>query len=589
MPDSPGVYLIKDTRGSVIYVGKAKKLSSRVRSYVQKPESLDLKTRALVRAATSVDYIATENEVEALVLECTLIKEYRPRYNIKLKDDKKYPFIKITVNERFPRILLERRVENDGAEYFGPYTDVKALRRILRLIRSVFRLRDCGEHRFSAAKTRECLNFQIGQCSAPCTGRIDESEYCRVVDQVRLFLRGRNEELLSSLRERMLAFSGGKRYEEAAVVRDQLESLERIAQKQVAVKPGGKDEDVVALAREGNLSCGVVMKVREGRILGTETFFIPAAASEPREAVFDAFLELYYHSATDIPPRIYAQFKPTESALLEDWLSRKIGRRVKILTVRGREKRKLMELGRKNAALKILYRAGSPRAADSVLSEVKETLGLPVTPFRIEAFDISNIQGMEAVGSMVTFENGKPLKSGYRRFKVRDVRGADDFAMIAEVLGRRFRHLKEGRERRPDLVLVDGGKGQVSAARRAMGAAEVTGIPVVGLAKKHEEIFVEGRKKGLRLSRRNDCLCLLQRIRNEAHRFAVEYHRKLMSGRLEHSELDEIRGVGTKRKIILIMEFGSLERLREAELERIASVPGIGEKLAEEIYTHLHA
>lgn len=586
MPDSPGVYFMKNAKGRVLYVGKAKRLSNRVRSYLQKPDMLDPKTSALMKSAETIDYIATENEVEALVLECNLIKEYRPRYNVRLKDDKRYPFIKLTRNDTFPRLLLVRHVENDGAEYFGPYTDVKAVRRTLELIGSIFPLRNCIGKRFSR-RERECLNFDIKRCLGPCTGRIGEREYGESVDQVRLFLRGRNEELHAALFEKMNALSIERRYEEAALVRDQIRAIDAITQKQLAVSPKGADEDIVALAREGSKSCGVVMKIREGKILGSETFIIPSAEVEDTR-VFDAFLELYYHSATDIPARILTQIEPTEVKLLQDWLRRKVGRGLTITTPKRGEKKKLIGLAYKNASLKIVSEMRSRTESLSLLRAVKEMLRLPTTPFRIEAYDISTIQGAEAVGSMVTFAKGTPLKSGYRHFKIKTVVGVDDFAMLDEILTRRLRHLKEGREKAPDLILIDGGKGQVSTARSAMDRSEITDIPIIGLAKKHEEIYVEGAQEPLRLPRRGNVLRYLQRIRNEAHRFAVEYHRKLRSKRLEQSELDKIPGIGEKRKTLLLVEFGSLERLREASEEDIASVPGIGGTIAREIFKHLH-
>jgi len=588
LPRAPGVYLMKNVKGRVIYVGKAKDIFHRVRSYFQKREALDIKTKSLMDVVKDIDYIATENEVEALVLECNLIKEYRPKYNIRLKDDKRYPFIKLTINEKFPRLMLVRRVEKDGAEYFGPYTDIQLVRRTLRFIKTIFPLRDCIGGRFGTGKNRECLNFHIKRCLAPCTGKVKESEYEEIVEQVRLFLRGRNKELLESLRSRMLRLSKVKRYEEAAIVRDQIESYERITQHQLAVSPGGREEDVVALAREGNMSCGVVMKIREGKILGSEAFLVPAKATEKDSTVFNAFFELYYHAATDIPPRIYVQVTPLERELLCDWLSERIGRTVTITQPHRGEKKKLVELAHKNATLKIMLTIRDTVRSASVMRAVKQTLDLPSTPFRIEVYDISNIHGTAAVGSMVTFENGRPFKSGYRHFKIREVEGANDFAMLEEVLRRRLRHLKESGERSPDLIMVDGGRGQVSAARKALSEVEIGGIPVIGLAKKKEEIYLETRKEPLALSRRNNVLRLLQRMRDEAHRFAVEYHRKLMSRKIEHSALDDIPGIGEKRKMLLLIEFGSVEALSKASAEEIATTPGIGGTVARKIFEYLH-
>ena len=586
LPENPGVYIMKNDRGRVIYVGKAKSLKSRVKSYFQKKDALDAKTAALVERISSVDYIATRNEVEALVLECTLIKEHRPRYNIQLKDDKRYPFIKLTTNETFPRLYIVRNVASDGAEYFGPYTDAGAVRRTLRLITSIFPLRNCPGRKFTERK-RECLNFHINQCLAPCTGRVEESEYRELVNQVRLFLKGRNSELARSLQGRMQRLSEDKRYEDAAIVRDQLASIGKLTERQLAVSPGGKDEDVVALAREGNRSCGVVMKVRDGRILGTESFVIPADNEIGSTQVFDSFLELYYHSTTEIPPILVLQFEPSDKDLLERWLSDRTGRRVRLTVPRRGDKKKLVGLAYRNASLRILAETRPDSRSVAVLDELKKELDLPVTPFRIEAYDISNLQGNDAVGSMVTFVNAKTNKSGYRRFRIRNVDQIDDFAMIAEVIGRRFRRLAEEGAVRPDLVLIDGGKGQVSSARKVLLELGFDEIPVIGLAKKFEEIHRQGVRDPLKLPRRSAALKLLQRIRNEAHRFAIEYHRKLRSKGIEHSELDEIEGIGEKRKRLLIAHFGSLEALKAAEVEQIANVEGIGEKIARKIFDQL--
>jgi excinuclease ABC subunit C len=588
LPDSPGVYFMKDRRGRIIYVGKAKNLSKRVRSYVRKHPGSDPKTNALVAATHDVDYIAVTNEVEALVLECNLIKEHRPRYNIRLKDDKRYPFIKLTTNETFPRLLLVRTVEDDGAEYFGPYTDARAVRRTLRLIGSIFPLRSCKRAELEPGGERECLNFHIGRCLAPCTGKVAADEYGELVKQVRLFLRGRNDELVDALSRRMKHLSDEMRYEEAATVRNQITSIETVSRRQLASVAGFVDVDIVAMAREGNRSCGVVMKIREGKIIGSETFMVPADARIPDGRVFDAFFELYYHAATDIPREICTQLEPGDRRLHERWLREKTGSKVAIVRPRRGDKRKLVDLAGKNAYLKIVAETRSSAKAGAVLAEVKGALGLSSTPFRIEAYDISNIQGSDAVGAMVTFENGKPLKSGYRYFKIRDVEGIDDFAMLEEVLSRRLGHLTEGREKRPDIILVDGGAGQVTAVRRGMEAAGVTGIPVFGLAKKNEELHREGASEPLRLPRRSPALRLLQRIRDEVHRFAVAYHRKLRSKRLTRSALDDIPGIGEKRKLLLLSAFGSLEAITRASVEEISSVTGIGGRLAEEIHHHLH-
>jgi excinuclease ABC subunit C len=586
-PDEPGVYLMKDGRGRVIYVGKAKRLSHRVRSYFQSEELLTTKTRSLVSSVRDIDYIATGNEVEALVLEYNLIKEYRPRYNIRLKDDKRYPFVKLTVQEAFPRIMVVRRVLNDGAEYFGPYTDVKALRRTLRLLKRIFPLRNCSGDSFKK-RDRECLNFHIDRCLGPCTGKVTSDEYGLMVRQVLLFLGGKNDELRAALDDRMKLLAKEQCFEEAARVRDQIEMIDRVSQQQLAVSPGAGDKDVAALSVEGGMACGVIMKIREDKLLGTEAFLIPVTDPDGDRTIFERFIELYYHSTTDIPPLIVTQEEVTERELIEEWLGQKRGGGVSLRhPVRG-EQRSLVELARKNASLKILSESRPGKRSTEMLEELKQALGLTSTPFLVEAFDISNIQGAEPVGSMVTFRDGEPLKAGYRHFKIRSVEGANDYAMLEEVISRRIRRIKEGRDRAPDLIMVDGGRGQVTSARKALDKEEMRSIPIIGLAKKQEEVYLETEPQPLKLPRSNTALRYLQRIRNEAHRFAIEYHRKLMRRRISDSELDRIEGIGETRKVALLVEFGSLDTLREATEEMIASVPGIGEKIAAKIYRHLH-
>jgi excinuclease ABC subunit C len=579
---------MKSGRGRILYVGKAKNLSARIRSYMQRPDALDAKTSSLMRVTEGIEFIATDTEVEALVLECTLIKEHRPRYNIRLKDDKRYPYLKLTRQERFPRLFLVRRVENDGAEYFGPFTDTNAVRRTLRTIRTIFPLRDCREQRAGRIAGRECLNFHIGRCGAPCTGRIDEKEYRAIVEEVRLFLKGKAQRLGEAIRDRMWRLARMKRYEEAAAARDQAAAYEKISQRQRAATPLGTDEDFVALAREGNLSCGIVMKIRDGAIHGRESFIVPAPAAERDADVFEAFFELYYHGATDVPPRIHVPAVFSDESLAAEWLGAKRGGRVRISVPRKGEKKALLRLALKNAELQIASETRSKTTDVPALRDLKAALALASTPVRIEAYDISNIQGADAVGSMAAFERGAPCPSKYRHFRIREVQGSDDYAMMREILARRLSHLKEGKERAPDLIVIDGGMGHLAAARRAMEDIGIAGIPLVGLAKRNEEIYVEGKSEPLVLPRRSLALRLLQRARDEAHRFAIEYHRKLRSKGLRRSELNEIPGIGEKRKTALLVEFGSLERLKKASAGEIAGIPGIGKKTALKIYETFH-
>ncbi|MBU8921396.1 MAG: excinuclease ABC subunit UvrC [Bacteroidales bacterium] len=588
LPDSPGVYLMKDEKDKVIYVGKAKVLKNRVRSYFQKSDNLDNKTAALVSTINTIDYIATENEVEALMLENNLIKEYRPKYNVRLKDDKKYPFLKLTVNERFPRLFLTRVVKNDGGEYFGPYGNAGSVRRTLELIRNIFPLRKCSSMHLGKDRERECLNFQIGRCSGPCTGKIDEQSYASLVRQVKLFLKGKTGRLRRIMEKRMDYLSGQMRYEEASLVRDQIAAISRISERQHAVDPVGGDEDVISIVSEGVSACGVVMRIRDGRILGSDSFMIPDTVGKDSGRVMCSFLQLYYHTSMDIPGLIQTQVMPEDIEVLVEWLSKKRGKKTRIAVPSRGGRKKLVDLAEKNAMMKLVAYSGRSSSSISLLSSLKKTLGLNSTPFRIEAFDISNIQGTDAVGSMIVFENGKTVRSGYRHFRIRTVDGMDDFAMMAEVLSRRARTLKSGKHRSPDLIVIDGGRGQVNAAVKALSENDISGIPVVGLAKRNEEIHMAGYEGVIRLSRRNEVLRLLQRMRDEAHRFAVEYHRKIRRKKISTSELDGIKGIGEKRKIKLLMAFGSLKGIRKAGIEDIASIPGIGKQIAGKVYDCLH-
>ncbi len=586
LPRLTGVYIMKDSNGKIIYVGKAKNINKRVRSYFnRKPDSP--KTEALVRRVKHLEYVTTESEVEALILECNLIKENRPAYNVRLKDDKKYPYIKLTAGESFPRLILVRNIRNDGSEYFGPYTDVGAVRRTLAIIAEIFPLRRCSNARFHSSTGRECLYFQLAKCSAPCTGRIKKEEYKEMVSRVKLFLSGKSDRLMRILEKRMKEFSSSRRYEKAALIRDQIRAIKKISEKQIAFEPGGGNQDFVALAREKERYCAVLMKVREGRILSSETFLLPYSAGKDRAEMSDSFIKLYYHSASDIPGVIYLQDELFEEDLITRWLGEKTGRRIVFRVPRRGKKKRLMEMARRNALLKLLQSWSVRGDEMKVLDDVKKVLRLKSTPLRVEGYDISNIQGFEAVGSMVAFRNGKPDKSGYRHFRIRTVKGSDDFAMISEVVSRRFRNIGGSKVPLPDMVLIDGGKGQVNAAAQALKEKGIQDIPVIGLAKRNEEIHILGEKNPVKLPRNSEALKFLQRVRDESHRFAVRYHRNIRSRRSHRSRLDEIPGIGEARKMLLMIEFGSVERISRSTEEEIASIPGIGGKLARKILQYL--
>ncbi|MCD6380144.1 excinuclease ABC subunit UvrC, partial [bacterium] len=475
MPKLPGIYMMKGAGSKIIYVGKAKNLNNRIRNYFSKYAENDPKTGALMRKVREIDYVTTESEVEALVLECNFIKENRPTYNIKLKDDKKYPYIKLTMKDKYPRLILVRNIIKDGSEYFGPYTEARSLRKTLSIIGDIFPLRRCSDRKFKQKRERECLYYQIGKCSAPCTGRIGEKEYRKLIEQVRLFLKGRNRKLITNLRTEMQRLSEVKEYEKAAMLRDQIQSVERISEKQLALDPGGSDEDILALSREYNQYCAVVMKIREGKILASETFILPSVRESERSLVSESFIKLYYNATMDIPPVIYLRDNPPDKELLTKWLYKKTARAVKIKVPKRGRKKKLLEFAERNAELKLFSSPQGLRRDVRLLDETEKTLGLPVTPFIVEGYDISNIQGNLAVGSMVVFRNGKPYKKGYRHFRIKTVKGINDFAMMAEVIARRFGDTKENKDSRviPHLILIDGGRGQVSAV---MGSLKEVGL-----------------------------------------------------------------------------------------------------------------
>jgi excinuclease ABC subunit C len=455
----------------------------------------------------------------------------------------------------------------------------------MSLIGDIFRLRKCSLRKFNMHDSRECLYYQIGKCSAPCTGKIGREEYGELVEEVRLFLKGKNSRLVSELEKRMKRLSSDKEFEKAAVVRDQIEAIEKISEKQLALKPGGSDEDIAGVAREKSDFCAVLMKVREGRILSSDSFFLPSAGHSSIREVTGIFLKQYYHSATDIPASIYVHDLPPEKKLLESWLEvrREGAVRIKV-PERGRRKR-LAELVRRNASVKLLEKRGDVKEEIELLEELKVMLKLPSTPLIAEAYDISNISGSEAVGSMVTFRKGKPYRKGYRHFRIRGRQAPDDYAMIREMISRRFRNISDMPP--PDLILIDGGKGQVSSAVRALEERELYDIPVAGLAKKNEQIYQAGRKEALSLPASSGALRFLQRMRDEAHRFAVSYHRKLRLNRISESALDSIEGIGSERKLLLLLEFGSIQAIREASAAEIEAVPGFGKVLAARVKEQL--
>jgi excinuclease ABC subunit C len=604
LPDRPGVYLMKDDRGQVVYVGKAKSLRSRVRSYWQKQAGplQGHRIREVVDRIADVEYTIVDSVSEALLLENSLIKRYKPRYNVRLKDDKSYPYIKITLADDFPRIERTRKLVNDGSRYFGPYASASSVDESMNLIRRLFPFRTCtieitaGER----ALQRPCLLYHIKRCQAPCIQAIDEPTYRADIAQIEAFLEGRQETVVRTLTSQMHDASDNLEFERAGALRDKVRAIERTMESQKMAAFARTELDLVGLARQDNEAAVQLFAVRNGKLVGRDVFMLDAAANATDDEVLRSFLEQFYARATSVPPEILLPVEIPEADDLEAFLTARRGTNVHLRVPRRGEKRELMDLAHRNAR-DTLGREHARWLADEgrtqqALAGLADALGLIDAPQRIECYDISNFQGAETVGSMVVFEDGRPAKSEYRRFRIKSVQGPNDFASHQEVLRRRFHRARMGEEgsaeelrwRLPDLVIIDGGKGQVSAAMEVLDAIGLHDLPLAGLAKEREELFLPGRSEPVLLPSTSPALYLVQRLRDEAHRFAITYHRDLRNRRTMRSKFDELPGVGPKRRQALLRVFGSLKRVREAPLEQIAAVPGIGPALAAKIKTTLN-
>jgi excinuclease ABC subunit C len=582
LPDKPGVYLMKDDKGRIIYVGKAINLKNRVRSYFQSSRNHSGKVLALVAHIADLEYIITASEIEALILECNLIKKHRPKYNISLKDDKTYPYIKVTY-EDFPRVYATRKVLKDGARYFGPYTSAGAVHETLRLLKTLFPLRSC---RKLAAK-RPCLEHHIKRCLAPCAGKVEQGTYSEMIKAVTLFLEGRSDAVAKNLKRLMVEAAEELEFEQAARLRDQLTAVEKIMEKQNIVTGSG-DQDAIGLARSAAGICAQVFFIRSGKMVGRDHFILLGGEDETDQNILEAFIKQYYSQAAFIPREILLPLELAEQQLLADWLSSSKGSRVQVETPKRGTKKDLVNMAAGNAATVLEEQAVRLEAdvdkTTGAAAELGQYLELPAVPQRIECFDISHIQGSETVASMVVFEDGQPNKNEYRRYKLKTVEGKpDDFKSMQEVVGRRYCDALE-KGPIPDLIIIDGGKGQLNAALTLIRAAGLTKVPVVGLAKEFEHIFREGISEPLILPRHSQSLYLVQRIRDEAHRFAITYHRKLRSKRNLVSVLDHIPGIGAKRRKALWDHFGSLAKIKAAEVEALAKVEGMTLPAAEAVY-----
>jgi len=596
LPTKPGVYLMHNLKGQVIYVGKAINLANRVRSYFHASAQENAKTRRLVAEIASLEWIITDSEVEALILEANLIKKYRPRFNVRLKDDKRYPYLKITP-EDFPKVLITRRMEQDGGRYFGPYTSTGALRETLDLLRRLFPYRTC-DREITGTDAKPCLYFDLKLCLGPCIGAVDRTEYLTMLAQLTEFMEGRTENVMRDLERQIREAAEALHFERAARVRDRLLALRQVTERQKIVTTAALNQDVIALARDESNACVEVFFVRNGKLLGREYFVMEGGAGADDNEIMTAFLQQFYANAATIPPEILLPAQVAEAAVLQDWLRTQRGDVVYLNVPHEGAARELLDLAATNATetltmLKAQWEADKHRN-ELALQELQTALGLSRAPVRIECYDISTTQGVEVVGSMVVFEHGVAKKSDYRRFKIKTVTGQDDFASMREVLMRRFDRWRrvssgelkgtrgsQGWGKLPDLVVVDGGKGQLGVAVEVLQAFELQDqVPVVGLAKRHEELFKPGESHSLVLEPTDPAILLLRRIRDEAHRFAITYHRQRRQKRGLASQLDEIPGIGPVKRRGLLSHFGSLAAIQSASIEELTQVRGISTTLA---------
>ena len=582
LPDKPGVYLMHDAEGKVIYVGKAVVLKNRVRSYFRNLASHTPKVKAMVAKIAEIETIVTSSEVEALILECNLIKKYRPRYNISLKDDKTYPYLKVTLQEDFPRLYMTRRLLRDGSKYYGPYADAGAMHATVKLLRSMFPLRTCRKMN----PDRPCLNYHIKRCLAPCAGYVSKEEYGQMIKSVCMVLDGRTTELERDLKQRMQAAAEDYAFEEAARLRDQLQAVERLNESQKAVTNNGGDMDIIGFAQDMTGNCLQIFFVRKGKLIGRDNFFLQDGG-EAQQEVLTAFIKQYYNDATFIPREIVLPQLPEaeEQQLIEAWLCGKAERKVELFVPQRGVKRELLQLANDNA-LKLLserLRKGSLslKNDEQAAEELQQALGLEHSLERMDCFDISHTQGSETVASMVVFRKGSISKKDYRKYKIVSAEGKpDDFKSMQEVVYRRYKDYED----LPNLVVIDGGKGQLSSALEVIRGLGLADLPVVGLAKREEEIFLPHQSTSILLDRDSAALHLIQRIRDEAHRFAITFHRKLRGKRNLVSVLDHVEGIGPKRRQALWKAFKTLDAMKAASVEELAAVEGMNSTAAQTLY-----
>ncbi|MBM4448137.1 MAG: excinuclease ABC subunit UvrC [Chloroflexi bacterium] len=592
LPESPGVYLFRDAEGTILYVGKAANLRHRVRSYFGAGQKLSPKLLKMVSRMADIDFYVTASEQEALILELNLIKRHHPRYNVRLKDDKSFPYLKLSLKEEWPRVHITRRLEPDGSRYFGPFASAKSVRQTLKVIKGIFPFRYCTKA-ITGTDLRACLEYHMGRCLGPCIGAVGRREYAGVIKEVIMFLEGKQDRVVKSLKDKMDRAAEALNFEKAALYRDQLQAIERVVEGQRIAAAVSGEQDVIAFSQDGDQAYVQVFFIRNSKLTGRESFVMQGTQHEEPPQIMAGFIKQFYSSSPNIPPRLMLQYPVEDVAVLKGWLQQKRGGRVAILVPRRGRRKQLVDIVAENARqgleqLKIRQIA-TPKELEAAIAEIERELNLPRPPLRMEAYDISDIQGKAAVGSMVVFERGKSKPAHYRRFRIKSVPGANDYAMLQEVLRRRFKHLGEETAPAdtwaivPDLVLIDGGRGQLNAALAEMGGLGVMSVPVASLAKENEEIYLPGRAKSVILSRRSPGLRLLQRLRDEAHRFALGYYHRVHRRQTFASAFDGITGIGPKRKRALLKKFGSVQAIREASLEEMAATSGMTAKLARKV------
>jgi len=592
VPAKPGVYLFKDNQGKVIYVGKASSLRNRLRTYFSSGTNLSSKLEQMVARISDFETVITDSEQEALILECNLIKKYRPSYNVQLKDDKTFPYLKIDVKSDWPGIHITRRFHKNGDRYFGPFASASSLRQTLRLIKKIFPFRSCNKA-ITGKDVKPCLDYHINRCLGPCIGAVSKEDYQEVINQVVLFLEGKQELILRELKNKMKKASQQLQFEKAALLRDQIQAIEDVIEGQrIAITVKG-DHDAIALAQTRDLAYVEIFFIRSNKLIGRDYILLDGIRDEAPSQIMTSFIKQYYASASSIPPLILLQYPIEEPQVITGWLANQRGAPVKLHVPRQGSKKQLMDIVVENARQGLaLYQAKQSTLIESalVLEELKERLNLSRIPLRIEGYDISNIRGNLAVGSMAVFDKGMPKPAHYRRFRIKSVASIDDYAMIQEVLMRRFRRSLATDEKwsiTPDLILIDGGKGHLNAALEVMKELGLDSIPAASLAKEKEQVFTPGNPEPLEIPQTSAAMYLLQRIRDEAHRFALGYHKRLRHKEGMASALDSIPGIGPKRKKALLKKFGSVRGIKEASIDELSTVTGITTKLADKVKEYL--